>query len=64
MAALYISIGIVVGGISAVIIMAMLFVSKEADENQNQTILNLNPVKAQQEIPEIFRDSGSYPTIY
>jgi formate-dependent nitrite reductase membrane component NrfD len=50
MAALYIAIGMILGGISAIIIMAMFFVAKRADDKQVHTSSNLAPVITHQEI--------------
>lgn len=41
MAVLYVALGIILGGISAVIIMALFFVAKRADEGQDQMSSNL-----------------------
>jgi hypothetical protein len=46
---LYLVIGMALGGISATIIMAMLFVAKEADEARTQMSNNVTPVITHQE---------------
>lgn len=51
MAALYVALGIILGGISAVIIMAMFFVAKRADEGQDQMSNRLTCGINHQEIP-------------
>jgi hypothetical protein len=51
MAVLYVALGIIFGGISAVILMAMFFVAKRADENQDQMSSSLPFCINHQEIP-------------
>ena len=50
MAALCVAIGMVLGGISAIIIMAMVFVAKRADDKEAHTSSKLAPVITHQEI--------------
>jgi hypothetical protein len=50
MAALCVAIGMVLGGISAIIMMAMFFVAKRADDMQVETSSSLAPVITHQEI--------------
>lgn len=50
MAALCVAVGMVLGGISAIMIMAMFFVAKRADDKQVHTSSKLVPVITHQEI--------------
>jgi len=42
MTVLYVALGIILGGISAVIMMAMFFVAKRADEDHDQLTCGIN----------------------
>lgn len=44
MAILYIALGIIVGGLSALILMAMFFVSKEADDHDTSVSKHIKSV--------------------
>jgi hypothetical protein len=50
MTLLYLSLGFFLGGISALVIMAMFFVSKRAGDNEDQMSTDLNPAVSHQEI--------------
>jgi hypothetical protein len=51
MAVLYVALGIILGGISAVVIMAMFFVAKRADEDHDQMSNTVTRNIKHQEIP-------------
>lgn len=51
MAVLYVALGIILGGISAVSIMAMFFVAKRADEDRDQVSSRVTCDINHQEIP-------------
>jgi hypothetical protein len=51
MAVLYVALGIILGGTSAVIIMGMFFVAKRADEDQDQMSSRATCDINHQEIP-------------
>lgn len=51
MAGLYVALGIILGGLSAVIIMAMFFAAKSADEDQDQVNSGLTCGINHQEVP-------------
>ena len=53
MALLYLSLGIFLGGISALTIMAALFVAKEADDNQDEISADLTSVVTHQDITKM-----------
>ena len=44
MALLYLSVGIFLGGLSAVLAMTMFFVAKETDEGQHDLLINMGSV--------------------
>ena len=50
MVLLYLSLGFFLGGISALVIMAMFFVSKRAGDNEDQMNAELTSVTSHQEI--------------
>ena len=50
MALLYVAVGFFLGGVSALVVMAMFFVAKRADHNEDEISADLASVVSHQEI--------------